>query len=115
MYTYNAIAEEVHDGDTFKAAVDLGFGVWFKIKCRIHNFDAYELNDPAGGIAARDALIDLIQGDKPVFPMLTIQSYKDEQSFARWVCDVWLPDGRSVAQVMYSSGHSKPGSKYNPM
>lgn len=113
MYQYHAIAEDVHDGDTFNAAVDLGFGVWFKIKCRIHNIDAIELKDP-GGIEARDFLIDLIQGHGIVFPMLTIQSYKDEQSFARWVCDVWLPDGRIVAQEIYKAGHNKPGTKWVP-
>ena len=34
----------------------------------------------------------------------TVESFKDVQSFARWVCDVWLADGRNLADVLIAEG-----------
>jgi endonuclease YncB( thermonuclease family) len=29
-------------------------------------------------------------------------------SFARWIVDVWLPDGRSYADMLLEAGHAVP-------
>lgn len=94
----------VHDGDTFSALVELDFYVRILIKVRVHGLFCAELKEP-GGPEARAAARGLLpEGSK-----ITIQSYKDEQSFTRWVCDVWAADGRSFADVMNAAGFGGHG------
>jgi micrococcal nuclease len=106
-YVYRADVLDVHDGDTYKLRVDLGFRCAVTIQCRLHGVDSPELNTPEGKIA-RDFVLTLINGysQTPV----VVQSYKDQRSFERWVCDVWLDDhgldGRSLADVLVQAGHA---------
>lgn len=104
-HIYAATVLDVHDGDTFTALVELDFFVRIQIKVRVHLLSCAELNQ-AGGAAARDAAKALL----PTGSTVTLQSYKDEQSFARWVCDVWLPDERSFADVMNAAGYGGKGT-----
>lgn len=100
-YIYRARALAVHDGDTFTADVDLGFGAHVWIKVRVHGMNAPELSNPDGsGTKAKSALEGHITGRD-----LVLQSYKDAQSFARWVCDVWTPEG-SVGQWMIDNSYA---------
>jgi endonuclease YncB( thermonuclease family) len=99
-YTYRAIGGRIVDGDTFIADVDLGFRVHYSCMVRIRGMNAPEKSKP-GGHAAQEVLAGL------VFSMpLLLQSYHDEQSFARWVCDVWLVDGTNVAEAMIAKGQA---------
>lgn len=105
VYIYRADVLDVHDGDTYRLRVDLGFRCAVTIQCRLHGVDSPELSTPEGK-AAQAFVADLLlpPGD-PAQPVV-IESYKDQRSFERWVCDVWLPDGRSLAQVLVDSGHA---------
>jgi endonuclease YncB( thermonuclease family) len=99
-YIYRARVVAVHDGDTFTADVDTGFGVHAWIKVRLHGIDSPELGAADGsGLKARAALSHLIT-DQP----LVLQSYRDARSFDRWVCDVWML-GMSVGQWMIDNGY----------
>jgi endonuclease YncB( thermonuclease family) len=101
-YIYRAEVLDVHDGDTYRLRVDLGFRCAVTIQCRLHGVDAPELNTPEGK-AARNFALEAIEGGEVV-----IQSYKDQRSFERWVCDVWLPDGRSLADTLVQAGYAVP-------
>ncbi len=48
LYTYRAYAAQVIDGDTFKAAIDLGLGVWTVQKLRLRGLDAPEIESREG-------------------------------------------------------------------
>lgn len=86
VYTYRATSDRVIDGDTFVANVDLGFFVAIKIHVRLHGVDTPEKGQ-AGWAEATDALKALIT-DKS----LILKSFKDQRTFERWVCDVWVGD-----------------------
>jgi endonuclease YncB( thermonuclease family) len=101
VYRYRAEVIDVHDGDTYKLRVDLGFRCAVTIQCRLHAVDCPELNTPDGE-NARDYVVGLLF--TPPVPII-IESYKDQRSFERWVCDVWLPSGASLADVIVASGH----------
>jgi endonuclease YncB( thermonuclease family) len=101
-YIYRAEVLDVHDGDTYKLRVDLGFRCAVTIQCRLHGVNCPELNTVEGK-EARNFVIGLMFA--PMVPII-IESYKDQQSFARWVCDVWLQDGRSLAQLLVEAGHA---------
>lgn len=97
-YVYRAEVVRVIDGDTFVALVDLGFYASILIHVRLHGVDAPELRSSAGP-AARAFLVDLVERKR-----VTIESFHDDRSFERWVCDCWL-GGQGVAQKIIDAGH----------
>lgn len=99
-FVYLAECIRVVDGDTFIARVDLGFRVKIDINVRLRGVNAPEHNRP-GGQDAKAYLGALLLPDQD---MLTIQSYKDSQSFTRWICDAWVGD-KSIAQLIIENGH----------
>jgi endonuclease YncB( thermonuclease family) len=103
-YVYRAEVLDVHDGDTYRLRVDLGFRCAVTIQCRLHGVDCPELGT-AEGKAARLFVIATLGFNLGV----VIRSYKDQRSFERWVCDVWLDehDGRNLGDVILAAGHGK--------
>lgn len=100
-YLYRARIERVIDGDTYVLVVDLGFRVSLTITGRLRGVDCPELDTPAGMAAA-----EFVEALRAVRPEFVIQSYKDQQSFARWIVDVWVTTGESLADVLVSAGHA---------
>lgn len=100
-FIYSATCDRVIDGDTIIAQVDLGFRVYIKIPIRVRGVNAPELHGATkeAGLAAKQYVTDLLAGKT-----LLVQSFKDDQSFARWVCDVWV-DTSLLADLVINSGH----------
>ena len=106
VYIYRATCERVIDGDTLVANVALGFCVSANITVRVRGVNTPELHGGTLGERNRAAQAKAFVQTLTAAPaVLTIQSYKDKQTFARWVCDVWLPDGRNLADVLIAEGH----------
>jgi endonuclease YncB( thermonuclease family) len=99
-YRYAAICSRVIDGDTFIADVNLGFYVRAQIRVRVHGINAAEMNTAEGKRAKAWALETLL--GEP----LMIESFKDEQSFNRWVCDVWVDD-KLYADAIVAAGYAE--------
>jgi micrococcal nuclease len=98
-YVYAATCVKVIDGDTLDLLVDLGFRAFEKVRVRLRGYNAPELSTPEGRAKqtyARDVLMPPI-GEPP---QLTMQSYKDQHSFERWICDVWMPDGTPLGDAL---------------
>jgi hypothetical protein len=74
-YVYAATCVKVIDGDTYDLLVDLGFRAFEKVRVRLRGYNGKA-------------------------PTLTMQSYKDQHSFERWVCDVWMPDGTPLGDAL---------------
>ena len=104
-YRYRATVVKAHDGDTYELNVDLGFRVYARLMVRLHGYSCPELNQP-DGVAARDAAIGLCAAAKQI----VIQSYKDQQSFARWVADVYV-DGEHLGELLLRRGLAVVGAK----
>jgi len=63
LYHYKAYVTRVHSGDTCRADLDLGMGVWMRgLEIRLHRIQAPENkgNNRGAGIASRDYLRSLI-------------------------------------------------------
>lgn len=99
-YVYRAVATRIIDGDTFIARVDLGFRVSVEINVRIQGVDTPE--DSAGAAATAFLAKTLRPGLGPA--SLILRSYKGRQSFARWVCEVWTPEG-PLADLIVGAGY----------
>lgn len=92
--------EDVHDGDTFTAEVALDFFITLKIRVRIKDLWCPEL-DEYGGEWALNRLTEILTNASEI----EIRSYRDEMSFQRWVCDVFISEGSSVAAQMIAEGY----------
>jgi endonuclease YncB( thermonuclease family) len=101
-YRYRAKAVRVIDGDTLVLSCDLGFRCAVEIEGRIRGVDTPELPS-AEGVAAREFVGSLVLATP-----LVVESWKDRRSFARWVVDCYLPDGRSLADAIIAAGHGEP-------
>lgn len=101
-YRYRATVERTIDGDTYVLRVDLGFRCAVSLEGRLHGVNCPEKNTEEGK-KAKVYVESLVSSDKP----LVIQSYKDTRSFARWVVDIWLPNGESLAENLLANGHAK--------
>lgn len=97
---YDAEINEVNDGDTVHAVIDLGFGLLIEQRLRLNGIDAPELGTP-GGAEARQFLKD--QALK-VNRRVTLKIGKQDK-FNRYLADIWA-DGKYLNQEMIDSGHA---------
>ncbi len=95
MHYYKAIIENVIDGDTVLARVDLGFNVWVSQRFRFRGINAAEMGD--GGEAAKQFVIDKLKDIRFVI----IKTYKVD-SYGRYVGDLFyhptLKDKEDIAE-----------------
>lgn len=102
VMVYSAEVLSITDGDTFKANIDLGFGISIVKKVRLLGLDTPEkrtrnIEEKMRGEFATDDAIELLQG-KTVILTLWRDDYSD--SFGRALATVTLPDGRDYTTVM---------------
>ena len=74
MYNYNAVLVRVVDGDTLDADIDLGFDIKVKKRIRLAGINAPESRtrnkvEKKLGLAAKEKLIDLLEGAANVFEL----------------------------------------------
>lgn len=110
MYEYRAHIRSVHDGDSIRADVDLGFGIWTANQpLRLLGIDAPELGKP-GGIEARDYLRGLL----PVGREVVIRTVKDaDDKYGRLLAEInlmtdWVEHSPTVNERLIDAGHAKP-------
>ena len=103
QYIYRAALDRVVDGDTYLLRLDLGFYAALTIRVRLHGIDVFEHNTSEGQLAIR--YVQEVFAHAP--DKILVQSYKDQRSFERWVCDVWV-DGTLLADMLRLRGFEKP-------
>lgn len=113
LFTYNAMVCSVYDGDTCRADVDLGFGVWaINTKIRLLGINAPELRskDPkekARAKAARAFLLSKVLGKRVI-----IKS-KGKGKYGRWLCMIYYANHEqgmwvNINQELVKEKHAKP-------
>ncbi len=102
-YRYKAVCSRVVDGDTYVLDIDLGFRVSVSIEGRLAGVNTPEIYGASReqGLAAKAYVEALLIGQP-----LIVESHKGARSFARWVVDITLPDGRDLAQALVESGYA---------
>ena len=114
FYTYKAEVTGVYDGDTITADIDLGFHVWLRgEKLRLYGIDAPEIKaranrpvnaaEKARGLAARDALRNLILGKEVV--LCTIKGKQGK--FGRYLARIEI-EGLDVNIWLVTNGYAEP-------
>lgn len=93
LYEYKVIVTDVHDGDTFRGDVDLGFKTWLHdVPFRLNRINTPELADKSG--AGRVSKLAL-QGYLPVGEAIIVRTIKDkEEKYGRMLADLYLPNDK---------------------
>lgn len=106
-YVRDAELLDVIDGDTLRLRIDLGWRVYIDGEIRVLGVNAPEMNTPQG-VNARLFVIDLFRTTGNTM-VVTSKRRDPDRSFARYLADVTLADGRDLAQTVIDAGH---GVKY---
>ena len=108
LYYYRAYIVSVYDGDTCRADIDLGMGVWIRNeKLRLLRINAPELHgtERERGLAARDFLRSQIL-EKEVF----IQTRKDRRGkYGRYLAEIWKEEAGGWVNLndrLVEAGHA---------
>ena len=101
-YRYRVTVIRVVDGDTLLCDVDLGFYTRIRTKLRLAGVNCPEL-DTAEGKAARDYVAHALGGSAGVWTADTVRADKYGN---RWDAVVYLPDGRSLNDLLVESGYA---------
>lgn len=93
---------EIHDGDTYRLLLDTGFEQAAWPWLRLRGASCPELSD-VNGWAARDVAAELL-ADAATVTTYKRPGYEDmEKSFARYLADVRLRDGRDLADLLVTA------------
>jgi len=119
LWSYRAALMRVIDADTLDLFVDLGFETFTTIRARLLGVDAPEIRGPEKleGQAATDWVIDWIvaaqaksptnrNGDRSQYCFRIVTRLDD--SFGRWLCDIYDHDDRHLNQDLLDAGHASP-------
>lgn len=102
-YVYNAVVTEVHDGDTIRANIDLGCGIWNHggaktvdgMAIRFVGCNAAELGTPGGDAAAAN-----LQALLPAGTPVVLRSLAWDKYGGRMDADVLEVDGTDLIQQL---------------
>lgn len=94
MHYYKALVENVIDGDTILARVDLGFNVWISQRFRFRGINTVELNRDDVGVDRRvapnsgEVAKKFVEDRLKDIPFIVIKTYKTDM-YGRFVADVF--------------------------
>lgn len=95
---------DVHDGDTLRIDLDLGFGVHqVELSARLFGINAPELATQAGKEALAFLLTLVAPGDR-----VTVRSHGFDKYGGRYDAEVATRQGVDLSKAMLDSGHARP-------
>ena len=110
LYTYQATAERVIDGDTVELTIDLGFKIQWRINCRFHGINAPELTskDETERLKAQESKAAVSQFLKPGTKVKIVSRKLDK--YGRPIVDLYCGESLTVHlnQWLLDQGMAKP-------
>lgn len=104
MYEYRATVLSLVDGDTLDALVDLGFGIFHKIRVRI-----LHINAPEEGKLGYHMAIQELKNILSSSQWKVILKSQKKDSFGRWLSDLYLESTKeSISDLLLSAKVVEP-------
>ena len=105
LYIYKAKIKSVYDGDTVRADISLGFGIYTNNqKIRLLNINAPEVrgDSKVEGKKSRDYLRSRILNKNVI-----LKTYRDKQGkYGRWLAEIFIDD-ENINSTMVKLGYAK--------
>lgn len=107
MYEYEATIVSEHDGDTLRADIDLGFGIWIKEQdFRLNRINTPEITGEQKPLGEKSLLA--LQGYLPLGKIVIVRTTKDKlDKYGRMLGDFYLADGTCVNDLLVQNGFAK--------
>jgi endonuclease YncB( thermonuclease family) len=110
-YTFNVTVVRVVDGDTIVGNVDLGFHIAVEMPIRVYGINAPETSVHPAGEEATAFLAALLGWRPDAHPTVIVRTHAPANAvgldkYGRWLGELYLLDGRDVAEVMIAAGHA---------
>jgi len=104
---YRAVVRHIVDGDTLDLLASVGFNAYLYLTVRVRLIDTPELNsrDTAERTRAQAARDFVSTNLTPIGSPVVVTTFKDRQTFGRYVADITLADGRDFATEVIAAGH----------
>ncbi len=109
LYHYKAYVTRVHTGDSCRADLDLGMGVWVRgIEIHLHRLQAPELKGStrAAGTAARDYLRELILDREVLLRTIMDRSGKPGHYLGEMTVVTESGETYNVIEALVEVGHA---------
>ena len=104
-----AVVDYVVDGDTFAARVNIDKDVAITTRVRIMDIDTPEIHGQcASEIKQAKRAKEKLAALMPKGTTVELKNIKDDKYLGRIDADVFLPDGKSVGNVMVRSALARP-------
>lgn len=110
---YAAELISVHDGDTIRVRLDVGFETDSRPRLRLKDLRSPEIWNP-GGVEARDYVRQLLHETPamivrtfrtgPIAYVYRAEGGEERRTFIRYVADVWLPERNDFLQALVAAG-----------
>ncbi len=100
---YRGVVRHVVDGDTLDVMLDVGLNDYLYRTLRLRWIDTPELNTPQG-MAMRDYVRQLLPPGTPC----VVTTYRDTQTFGRYVADVRIPDALGTRDLVATIAAAMP-------
>lgn len=98
MYQYKAKCLRVIDGDTAEFDLDLGFGIHYVVRGRLHNVNAPELF--SGKNRHNGELAKKFLEEKLLNTTLIVNTYKDKMTYNRWVIQIHDEQNNNINEIV---------------
>lgn len=107
-YRYSAEVLRIIDGDTVEVSLDFGFQLRQRVSLRLAGINTLELHDKdpkkrAKANMARDYVDSMIGGKS-----IITETIKPKDKYSRYLCNVYLEDGRCLNQLLIDNGMAQP-------
>jgi micrococcal nuclease len=89
----------VVDGDTYDVVMDLGFRQYGLVTLRLLGADTPELKAADETLRVRAEAARQRASDLLLLKPVLVRSFKDKQTFGRYVADVWVPDDEALTAL----------------
>lgn len=106
---YRAYGLRVIDGDTIDLIVDVGLNVYTTERVRVAGVNTPELRDPDFLTRERALGAMAFTSERCAGKVFTVRTYKSgNEKFGRYLADIILPDGTSLAAELIAKGLGVP-------
>ena len=109
LYAYKGTVLSIHDADTLRVGLSLGFSVSYEVDVRLLGCNGIELAAP-GGVESRDHLAAVL----PIGTTVLLKTVRPDKFGGRYDAQITLPDGTDLVSGLIAAGFAASWNGLGP-